>query len=112
MLRFFLEAPSLQRDSALAQKRECATSYVVHRATSMWSSLMTMNGIKTVIIYSLETIYQTLINLKASFQGNEVVAPMPASVHGDPLYNSLSFGLAIHTLNGFVESTADKVNGP
>ena len=42
----------------------------------------------------------------------QVVVPMPASVHGDPLYNSLSFGLAIHILNGFVESTADKVNGP
>ena len=59
---------------------ECATSYVVHRATSMWSSLMTMNGIKTVIIYSLETIYQTLINLKASFQGNEVIDDIKSSI--------------------------------
>ena len=59
---------------------ECATSYVVHRATSMWSSLMTMNGMKTVIIYSLETIYQTLINLKASFQGNEVIDNRKSSI--------------------------------
>ena len=51
----------------------CATSYVVHHATSVWSSLMTINGMKTVIIYSLETIYQTLINLEANFQGNEVI---------------------------------------
>ena len=42
----------------------------------------------------------------------QVVVPMPASVHGDPLYNSLSFGLAIHNWNGFAQSTADKVNGP
>ena len=59
---------------------EYATSYVVHRATSMWSSLMTMNGMKTVIIYSLETIYQTLINLKASFQGNEVIDDIKSSI--------------------------------
>ena len=59
---------------------ECATSYVVHRATSMWSSLMTMNGMETVIIYSLETIYQTLINLKASFQGNEVIDNIKSSI--------------------------------
>ena len=35
---------------------------------------------KTVIIYSLETIYQTLINLKASFQGNEVIDDIKSSI--------------------------------
>ena len=39
-----------------------------------------MNGMKTVIIYSLETIYQTLINLKASFQGNGVIDDIKSSI--------------------------------
>ena len=41
---------------------------------------MTMNGMKTVIIYSLETIYQTLINLNASFQGNEVIDNIKSTI--------------------------------
>ena len=48
------------------------TSYVVLPVISMWLSSMTMNGKKTVIIYSSETIYQTLISLKASLQENGV----------------------------------------
>ena len=45
---------------------ECVTSYAVHHVISMWLSLMTMSGKQTVIIYSSEIIYQTLISLKAS----------------------------------------------
>ncbi len=50
----------------------CVTSYDVHPVISVWLSSMTMNGNKIAIIYSLETIYQTLKSLKASLQEKEV----------------------------------------